>query len=347
MRLGSWLGAIAIVSTASAGNLQLQAAGAGVGGAHSRHALTTPPTGSPSISDKESFSKELRRTASSFMENKGQWHDDALYLARTPNLNLWVTEKGLRTEYYANYIEKGQSIKRGQVIDMSFVGGDALAHKGIRRLPTITQFIRPDGTETVRSFQEVKLNSIYRGVDLRVYNEAGRPRYDIIASPGSKPEDIRLKFQGTSSIRVNKDGQLVLGTKDGLLEHRGLVAYQIRNGKKVKVPAAFKLAGNSTVEFELGAYDQSLALVIDPIVYGTYYGGDGGIDEVRAVAADADAGIYFTGATQAPDFPVLFGPFSVNITGASDTFIAMLSGDAYVHEYSAYIGGSGRETGKF
>ena len=339
-RLGALVGAIAAVSTAGA-NVLLPAVLSDQEVGNS----TAKSTGASSRNS--ALSERLRQSSAAFMENRGQWNDDARYLARTPNMNLWVTDNGLRTEYYATYQVKGQTIKRGQVVDMSFVGGEALSDRGFNRTPTITQFIRPDGTTTVRSYASVELKSLYRGIDLRVYNQDGRPRYDIVALPGSKPEDIKLRFRGADKVAVDGSGKLVLGTKEGSLEHRNLFAYQVRDGRTVQVPAKFKMVGGSDVKLDLGAFDRDLPLVIDPIVYGTYYGGDGGIDEVRAVTADADAGIYFTGATQAPDFPILFGPFSVNITGASDTYLAKLRGDAYVHEYSAYIGGSGRETGKF
>ena len=292
------------------------------------------------------LSERLKSSSAAFLENGGQWHKDARFLARSQNMNLWVTDKGLRTEYYSVFEKNGERFKKGQVVDMSFVGGKALTAKGAKKTPTVTQFIKPTGTSTVRSFEEVKLTSVYRGIDLRVYNDEGRPRYDLIAAPGSDVDQIALRFKGADSVKVS-EGKLVLGTKEGGLEHRDLFAYQIKAGKKVKVSAKFVKASNNDVKFEVGNYDASLPLIIDPIVYGTYYGGDGGIDEVRAVASDADAGIYFTGATQASDFPILFGPFSVNITGASDTFLAKLRGDAYVHEYSAFIGGTGRETGKF
>ncbi len=344
MRFAAWLGAIAAVSTASAGTLQLNAAGLAFGEGTAQKAKAAPDSTKP---DKAVLKKSMKSTASAFMENGGQWDKEALYLSQTPNLNLWVTREGLRTEYYANFEEKDQTIRKGQVIDMSFVGGRALSHQGSDKLPTVTQFVQPGGTKTVGAYKQVKLSSIYQGIDLKLYNENDRPRYDLVVSPGANSDRIKMKFRGTDSVKVDASGKLVLGTKEGSFEHRGLYAYQVRNGKKAQVPAKFKVGRDNIVSFDLGAYDKSAELVIDPIVYGTYYGGDLGIDEVRAVTADADAGVYFTGSTQAPDFPILFGPFSVNITGASDTFLVKLRGDAYVHEYAAFIGGNGRETGKF
>lgn len=294
------------------------------------------------------YKEALGATARSFMENGGQWDKNALFLAQSSNLNLWVTASGLRSEYYMLSNVKGSSFKKGQVVDMSFVGGKATGYRGVNKLPTVTQFLHGrDNTKTAFSYDSVMLDSVYQNVDLKLYNDAKRPRYDIVLRPGAEASTVKMQFKGADYVKIGKKGDLELGTALGALEHRGLFAYQVKNGKKVQVPAQFVQLTKDTIGFKLGSYDKSAAVIVDPIVYGTYYGGDTGIDEVRAVTADADAGIYFTGSTQAPDFPVLFGPFSFNITGTGDAFIAKLRGDAYVHEYSAYIGGSGQETGKY
>lgn len=282
------------------------------------------------------------------MSNGGQWNKEALFLARSQNLDLWVTPNGIRSEYYTMQVVKDQLYKKGQTIDMSFVGGNASGSRGVDKLPTVTQFLHGnEKVKTASSYRSVVMDSVYKDVDVKLYNDAGRPRYDVVLKPGANPESVKMRFKGANSVQITKSGDLALGTNFGLMQHRGLYAYQVKNGQKVKVPAQFVKLDKNTVGFKLGQYDPTQELIVDPIVYGTYYGGDSGIDEVRAVTADADAGIYFTGLTQAPDFPVLFGPFSFNITGSSDTFLAKLRGDAYVHEYSAYIGGGGRETGKY
>jgi hypothetical protein len=117
------------------------------------------------------------------------------------------------------------------------------------------------------------------------------------------------------------------------------------DGAKKKVPARFVVSGN-TVRFALGSYDHSKKLIIDPQIYGSYYGGDSGFDEVRALAADADGGVFMTGSTFAADFPLVLGPY-ITLNGSSDAFVSKFQGDAYVHNLASYFGGSGDDTGKF
>lgn len=59
--------------------------------------------------------------------------------------------------------------------------------------------------------------------------------------------------------------------------------------------------------FELGAYDHSLALVIDPVLaYSTYLGGSSS-DLGEAVAVDAAGNAYVTGQSTSANFPVTPG----------------------------------------
>lgn len=91
--------------------------------------------------------------------------------------------------------------------------------------------------------------------------------------------------------------------------------------------------------FELGRYDRTEPLVIDPVLaYSTYLGGNGN-DSARAIAVDAARGAYVTGETQSTDFP------AATLQGGSDAFIVRLApGDGAV-VWSTYLGGSGLDQG--
>jgi hypothetical protein len=344
LRLSALLGAIAAVSSAGAcsiGDIQSGIAlltGSSVGSVQKNRDNGSIPSG---------IKARLGETKKAFLQNVGQWDKRASFVSQHPGLSVWATTDGLRYEYYHDTA----SMRKGHVVGFSFPGESATNQWiGIDKLPTITQFINGKtvaDVKTANTYAELLRKNINPGIDMRLYNESTRPRYDFIVNPGADLAKFSVQVKGSQGMKVLANGDLSIKTSLGALEQQGLVAYQVKDGERVRVPAQFKLVGTSAIAFKVGEYDHSRPLIIDPIVYGSYYGGDGGIDEVRSVTSDADAGVYLTGATQAPDFPILFGPFGVNRNGASDTFLAKLRGDAYVHEYSAYIGGSGRETGKF
>ena len=61
------------------------------------------------------------------------------------------------------------------------------------------------------------------------------------------------------------------------------VAYQMRDGRRAAVAARYQLSGG-TVRFQLGAYDHSRRLIIDPVLsYFSYLGGSG--YDVAGIAA--------------------------------------------------------------
>lgn len=295
---------------------------------------------------------KMARDAEHFVENKGQWDSRAKFLSRTPNLDLWVTNRGLVLDYYRN-LRGGKADRReGQVLDMSFAGASKSAKAvGLQKSRLITQYL-PAGksfahAKTARSFGEARVNGLYPGVDMRVYLQNDRPRYDLEVAPNADASRIRIDFKGAKALSVKSDGTLVIPSKLGPVEQQGLYAYQIVDGQKRAVEARFKLLNGTSVRYELGAYDHSKKLIIDPLIYGSYYGGEAGLDEVRAIVADTDGGVFMTGLTASTDFPVTAGPYGVNLNGISDSYLTKFQGDAYDHDYCAYFGGSGNDTGKY
>ena len=105
------------------------------------------------------------------------------------------------------------------------------------------------------------------------------------------------------------------------------------------------LKGTDRVGFDIGAYDASLPLVIDPVLdYSTYLGGSD--DDVGVgVAVDAAGHAYVTGYTLSANFPVTPGAYQTSFGGDPypDAFVAKLSADGAGLVYSTYLGGSGYE----
>jgi hypothetical protein len=96
-----------------------------------------------------------------------------------------------------------------------------------------------------------------------------------------------------------------------------------------------------SVSFEIGAYDKSRPLVIDPMVlsYSTYLG-SANYDYAHDIAVDPYGNAYITGQAYS-GFP-LVNP-AQGYAGSGDAFVAKLSPDGQTLLYSTYIGGSGEE----
>ncbi len=280
-----------------------------------------------------------------FVKNVGQWDSRAEFMGRANGVDVWITKDEIRLDYYGREAD-AKSSAAGHVVGMKFLGANSFKATG-KRYRGVQDFVRPGISQKRASrFDSVVLDEVYRGIDVVTYFDADQPRYDFVVAPGADASKIKFDLKGASNVRVRGD-QMEFGTAVGTKRQANLFAYQMVNGRKQKVSAAFKSFGGNKVGFELGAYDSSKELVIDPIVYGTYYGGDGGVDEVRAVTTDSRGRVFLAGFTKSANYPVLYGPYSLNLSGGRDAFISLLQGDAYSHDYSALIGGSGDDQANF
>jgi len=298
-----------------------------------------------SSSTATDFKSRLNRTA--FTQNKGQWNSEALFSGSANGMDLWISKKGLVFQYNRTKNDKASQYG-GHTVGMLFEGAEKFSAVGVKSTG-VRQFVSAgkSGTVTTNNYEKVRLNGIYKGVDAIAYFENKTPRYDFIVKPGADVNSINLNFKGASSLKVVDPHRLEVGTVLGAKYQQGLFAYQMIGGKQVSVPVKFKKIDATHIGFEVGAYDHSKSLVIDPLVYGTYYGGDQGYDEVRGVAADTLGSVYLTGYTRSAIYPILFGPFGFGTAVGRDAFVSRLQGDAYNHDYSMLISGSGNEQGNF
>jgi hypothetical protein len=123
-------------------------------------------------------------------------------------------------------------------------------------------------------------------------------------------------------------------------------AYQEVAGVSRAVACRYVLKGGGRVGFELGDYDKTLPLVIDPVVsYSTYLGGRG-YDEATSVAVDAEGNAYIAGTTSSYNLPVTPGVYQSRRRGSApnqvvyDGFFFKLNPEGTALAYSTYLGGS-------
>ena len=97
-----------------------------------------------------------------------------------------------------------------------------------------------------------------------------------------------------------------------------------------------------------GSYDAFVTKMTplgDELVYSTFLGGSGDIDEGNGIALDVVNSAYVTGTTNSPDFP-LFLPYDSTLNGATDIFVTKFIPEGPGILYSTYLGGGDMDLGR-
>lgn len=281
----------------------------------------------------------MRVSSSAFIENLGQWDAQARFLARTPGVDVWVTESGVVYNFLPGNAKSAKN-QGGHVVSMEFVDGSPSPVKGDLLLEgRFNYFLGNDPSRwasNVPRFAEARSERIYDGVEARWYFDRGVPRYDLIVAPGADPGKIGLRFSGNSSLSV-ENGRLVLGTSKGPVEHKGLYAYQVVDGTPKRVDCEFA-ATRGVVRFDVGDYDTTRPLVIDPLVWSTFIGG-GSTEIPGAIKLDGSGNPMLVGQTSSTNFPTTVGAYDRTRT-SSDGFVIRLSADGSTLLFGTFLGGS-------
>ena len=205
-------------------------------------------------------------------------------------------------------------------------------------------FIGNDSTKWasfVKLFGEVYIENVAEDIDMRLYFDNGRFRYDFIAKPHADLNLLTIKTEGANGISISENGELVFGTSLGDVISNHLVAYQLENNSKTIINCSFGLSGKDHFGFEAGNYDRNKVLIIDPVVYSTFLGG-GKADMPGDIVADNNGESYITGYTLSPNFPVSSGAYLTNFpsTNAYMVFVTKLTFDLSSLVFSTYLGGT-------
>jgi hypothetical protein len=326
-----------------------------VNGAH-RSALPTPPrdaAGAALVANRQNASDALPLR---FEVNAGQTDARVKFLTRGNGYVLFLTadeavmalgkpgirrKKGEEPRVLNGRAERRPGHTRA-VVRMRLTGANPAPRiEALDELPGKTNYFTgddPAGWRTgIKSYARVRYAQVYPGVDMVYYGKGQQLEYDFHVAPGADPGLIRLSFKGPESIEVNADGDLVLHAAYGDLLQRKPYVYQEGAGGRLEIPSSYTLtAGENRVGFQLGVYDASLPLIIDPVLaYSSYLGGSG-YDNGDAIAVDAGGNAYVAGTTATTDFPTTAGALQTTNSGG-DGFITKINPAGTGLVYSTFI----------
>lgn len=284
-------------------------------------------TKAKTIEAKESYP----RVPLYFEVNAGQAGEQIKFLARGGKYNVALTAT--------------EALFQPVGICMTLIGADAKAEiQGLSPLPGKSNyFIGADSKKwrsDVPQYSKVQYNNIYSNIDLLYYGNQQQLEYDFIVRPGASPSDIQVGFSGITGIRRDETGDLLVEAGKEKMRLKKPFIYQPGDQAPVPIEGNYSIHNGGRIGFEVGAYDRSRPLVIDPIVilYSTYLGGSQS-DAGNAIAIDSAGNVYITGYTRSLNFPTA-NAYTPAVGVADHAFITKFNPATATVIYSTYLGGT-------
>jgi gliding motility-associated-like protein len=311
-----------------------------------------------------------------FTQNKGQWPANIRYKADFKFGQALVTDKGMMVGAFdpaslMAYYEQGERQEKATHDGLVFnepklkIKGHGWLMNFANASPSMritNKNAHPDkfnyfygngfeGTD-VSSYDEVWYNNVYNNVDVRYYPSAeGTLEYDIIVKPGANPANIAINFDGIDKLELTKEGHLVLNTSVGAMDLPQPYAYQMVNGREVKIESAYALNSNNQLTFTLGKYDASKPLIIDPIAlrWATWVNSNStGDNHGHGIWVDPSGNIYMVARVSGSTNFITTGAFDTSENGGVDIIIGKYTepatvGGAGVRVWQTYIGGNAED----
>lgn len=296
----------------------------------------------------------------SFVENKGQWSEEAFYCATIGGGWAWL-EKDAFTFHFQNTDDKEKLHQlhhgkvsmleykgiRNHVYQLQFLGSSsAVQISGAHRSSTFHNYFLGDDpskwASNVPLFYEVNYNSIYPGINMRVGSAEGYFKYDFIVSPGADANQIQWKYKDVKSEL--KNGKIIISSHAGEIVEYIPEAYQMVNGFKKIIPCEYVLKdGTLSFKFPKG-YNKNLQLIIDPtLIFSSFTGSTA--DNWGFTATYDNLGNLYSGSVAfGAGYPTTVGAFDNTFNGGTtDVAISKFSPTGATLLYSTYLGGSNSE----
>lgn len=299
-----------------------------------------------------------------FTENNGQWKDNILLKATLDGGALYVEKNALTFDFYdkekfrslhkagayrqkykdlsinchayriyfdgCNLVNSAEKMQAGSDYENFFLGNDRSKWKSF-----------------VKNYHQIWLREIYTGIDYEAITAISGLKYNFHVKPGANPTDIKMRYEGASSVKLKSDMLYVELTVNSVREQKPY-AYQLIDGTVVEVPCHYTLRKNVVgFEFPQG-YNKNYELVIDPVLVFAAQSGSSSDNFGMTATFDAAGNLYAGGTVFNNGYPTTLGAYS-NVfhgtpqSGNTDVVITKYNSVGNALLYSTYIGGTSTE----
>lgn len=300
-----------------------------------KEAENKPQVATPEVS-RPRVEEQYGKLPLSFEPNRGQTHKSVKFISRGTGYLLLLTATGATLKLTAEQLR------------MNMIGANSRAEVAAEtQLEGVSNYLigndRRNWKTNVPNYAKVRVSEVYPLIDMVYYgSDQQRLEFDFIVKPGGDTSRIVLGFEGARSIRLDDKGSLRLQMNGSEIIQPAPFIYQEVDGQRRSVTGRFRLIDAKRVTFEVGDYDRSRTLVIDPkIIYASMHGGSGD-DRINDVTTDTGGNAYIVGQTLSTNLNVTGGIQSTN-RGGMDAFLVKINPAGTQRLVSTYLGGNGTD----
>lgn len=304
-----------------------------------------------------------------FTENKGQiigtdgnLQPDILFKTQSNGADIYLTRHGIsfvivsqnesQSPFYDMEGEMAEKMKMRDAqfvlerIDLTFLGTnsqfDIVKEDPLASIDNFYLGHCPNGILNVKSYQSITYSNFYPGIDWKISTENGGLKTAFIVHLNADPSLIQFKIEGAEQTELLSSGVMKILGKTGEITDDAPFCIQGEN----RPTAEYRLQ-NNVFGFEIGDYDPSKTLIIDPYtrVYSTFFGGSSSEWYLGHVTTtDISGNMYLGGHTGSLNFPVTAGVFQGANAGGNDCFVGKFDNNG-ARIWATYFGGSSNEGG--
>ncbi len=303
-----------------------------------------------------------------FIENKGQITDqhsaprsDIQYAIQAPGINIFIGNGQLHYQFsrltvkhtdlpawlMAKYKANEQINTQEQLasvetyrMDVELVGAGkntiAIATEKLAYYENYYLAGCPQGGLHANSYGRVTYKNVYKGIDWVIYIKNNQLEHEFVIGPDGNASDIKLKYSGHTSLKVNNDGSISATTPMGEIREHAPLCFTSQ-GKNIT--SSYRL-NNNILSYNV---DVNKDLTIDPtVLWSTYYGPDSNNTTFYGMKTDNSGKIYADGLTWAPTVGnvATVGTFQSSYGGDCDAFLVKFDSSGN-RIWGTYYGGSG------
>ncbi len=277
-----------------------------------------------------------------FIENKGQWPKEVLFETIFSGGAMRLQKNGFRYVFHQRDTSEnhhGAPIIKSHAIATEFIGcNQNSVITAEQNVPTLyNYFLGKTYATKCRGFKKVTYHNFYPNIDLTVFYQGDKIKYEFIMTENADPSIIRWKYDGAEKTEI-KEGKIHI--KNSITDFQEDIPVVLGSPTEI----SYKNEDNI---FSFNVDKQNQTWIIDPtLVFSTFSGAAS--DNWGNTATYGEKGrFYSAGTVEGSQFPATNGAYdrTLNKSSTDSVDIGILKFDSAGKTllYATFLGGTSTE----